>query len=128
MTPSSATDFEQMFDRAPISLWLEDFSALKTLFDVWRAQGVTDLQAHLQGDALRVQQCAACLKLIRVNRQTLRLFAAQSQHELEQNLHDVFRGDMLTRMLPEMLSLWEGRLDYSNQTVNYALDGRRIEA
>lgn len=128
MTLSSATDFEQMFDRAPISLWLEDFSALRTLFDRWRAEGVSDLRTHLQAEASRVQQCAACLKLIKVNSQTLKLFAARSQDELEQNLHDVFRGDMLTRMLPEMLALWEGRLDYSNQTVNYALDGRRIEA
>ncbi|WP_225783969.1 GGDEF domain-containing protein [Xenophilus sp. Marseille-Q4582] len=128
MTPSRQTDFEQMFDRAPISLWLEDFSALKALFDGWRATGVTDLQAHLEAHPSRVQQCAACLRLIKVNAQTLKLFAARSQEELEQNLHDVFRGDMLTRMLPEMLSLWNGRLDYSNQTVNYALDGRRIEA
>ncbi|RYF79051.1 MAG: GGDEF domain-containing protein [Comamonadaceae bacterium] len=117
-----------MFDRAPISLWLEDFSALKTLFERWRAEGVTDLQAHLQADSARVQQCASCLKLIKVNRQTLKLFAARTQRELEQNLHEVFRGDMLTRMLPEMLALWEGWLDYSNHTVNYALDGRRIEA
>lgn len=128
MSLSSETDFEQMFDRAPISLWLEDFSALKTLFDGWREQGVTDLSTHLKTDPARVQQCAASIRLIKVNRQTLKLFGAQNQQQLEQNLHDVFRGDMLTRMLPEMLALWQGRLDYSNQTVNYALDGRRIEA
>ena len=34
---SSGTDFEHMFDLAPTSLWLEDFSALKQLFDAWRA-------------------------------------------------------------------------------------------
>ena len=48
--PSSPADFEQMFELAPISLWLEDFSALKQLFDGWRAEGVTDLVAHVAFD------------------------------------------------------------------------------
>ncbi len=128
MTISSPTDFEQMFEWAPISLWLEDYSTLKDLFDQWRAEGVTDLEAHLRADPARPHQCAACLRLLKVNRQTLTLFAAASQQELQERLDEVFRDDMLTLMLPEMLALWQGRLDYSNQTVNYALDGRRIDA
>ncbi len=128
MTLSSATDFEQMFDLAPVSLWLEDYSALKDLFDTWRGQGVTDLQAHLRAVPARMQDCAACLRLLKVNRRTLELFAAPSQQELQARLNEVFRDDMLTLMLPELLALWQGRLDYANQTVNYALDGRRIDA
>jgi diguanylate cyclase (GGDEF)-like protein len=127
MTPTDSADFEQMFEWAPISLWLEDFSALKDLFASWRAAGVTDLEAHLRADPTRVQQCAAGIRILQVNRQTLTLFGAASLEELQQRLPDVFRGDMFTTMLPEMLSLWNGRLDYSNQTVNYALDGRRID-
>jgi hypothetical protein len=65
---------------------------------------------------------------LQVNRQTLTLFGAADLQELQSRLSDVFRGDMLTTMLPEMLALWQGRLDYTNQTVNYALDGRRIDA
>lgn len=128
MTSSSPTDFEQMFEWAPISLWLEDFSALKDLFDAWRADGVTDLRAHLRAVPDRAAQCAACLHVVQVNRQTLTLFAASSQQELQDRLPEVFRDDMLERMLPELLALWQGRLDYSNETVNYALDGRRIDA
>ena len=116
-----------MFEWAPISLWLEDFSALKDLFDTWRAEGVTDLESHLRAAPDRMLQCAASLQLLQVNQQTLTLFAAASQQELQSRLDEVFRDDMLTLMLPEMLALWQGRLDYTNQTVNYALDGRRID-
>ena len=45
---SDGSDFEQMFDLAPVSLWLEDYSGLKTLFDCWRADGVTDLATFLR--------------------------------------------------------------------------------
>jgi hypothetical protein len=33
------------FDVEPVSLWREDYSGLKALFDPWRAQGVVDLAA-----------------------------------------------------------------------------------
>ncbi len=127
MTTSSQTDFERMFDLAPISLWLEDYSALKTLFDTWRAEGVQDLEAHVLASHARMQQCAASLKLVQVNHQTLKLFAASSQQELQSRLGEVFRDDMLGQMLPELKALWAGQMDFSNETVNYALDGRRID-
>lgn len=120
-------DFELMFESAPISLWLEDYSALKALFGAWRAEGVTDLGAHLRQHPALLQQCSACLQVIKVNRQTLKVFAAPSQQALVARLPEVFRDDTFERMLSELDHLWQGRLEFSNQTVNYALDGRRID-
>ena len=34
-------DNEQIFELAPIAMWVEDFSGVKALFDRWRAEGVT---------------------------------------------------------------------------------------
>ncbi|WP_119966433.1 sensor domain-containing diguanylate cyclase [Simplicispira lacusdiani] len=116
-----------MFDLAPVSLWLEDYSALKRLFDVWRADGVTDLLAHFAEDPTRIRQCTACLRVLSVNRRTLSLFAASSQAELLDNLGSVFRDDMLDQVAIELAQLWSGSLEFSNQTVNYALDRRRLD-
>ena len=66
--------------------------------------------------------------MIRVNRQTLRVFAAANQEELVARFSDIFRDDMLGQLVPELTALWDGQLAFSNQTVNYGLDGRRIEA
>ena len=98
-TMTASTDFELLFDSAPISLWLEDYSSLKVLFDQWRAQGVTDLEAHLRADPTRAAQCSQCYQVLRVNQQTLRLFGASSQEELITRLPEVFRGDMFERMV-----------------------------
>lgn len=116
-----------MFELAPVSLWLEDYSALKQLFDRWRQDGVTDLRAHLQADAARLKQCSACLKILRVNRRTLELFSAGSQAELEAGLATVFRDDMHQTVEHELVQLWDGMPEFTNQTVNYALDGRRLD-
>jgi diguanylate cyclase (GGDEF)-like protein len=120
-------DFERMFHSAPISLWLEDYSALKTLFDDLRAQGVTDLEAHLRSSPLLVAQCSGCLQVLRVNQKTLEVFAAQSQHDLLSRLPEVFRDDTFEQMLRELVHLWSGTLRFSSLSVNYALDGRRID-
>lgn len=121
------TDFELLFESAPISLWLEDYSQLKALFQGWRSQGVCDLQAHLQAHPHLAEECARCYRVLRVNRETLRIFAASSQEELLSRLADVFRGDMFARIAPELNQLWNGNLNFSARSVNYALDGRRIE-
>lgn len=123
---SSGADFEHMFDLAPVSLWLEDFSALRQLFDDWRAQGVTDIRSHLAQDAARLRQCTACFKVLQVNQRTLELFAASSQAQLLEGLDRVFRDDMHHQVASELEQLWSGSLEFSNQTVNYSLDGRRL--
>jgi len=123
----SGNDFEAMFELAPVSLWLEDYSGLKSLFDQWRAEGVDDLAAHLEADPSRVLLCMAQLKVLRVNRQTLRLFAAASQDQLLSQLSQVFRDDMSGSVVHELLQLWSGMNAIENKTVNYALDGRRLD-
>ncbi|PJI96692.1 diguanylate cyclase [Acidovorax sp. 69] len=124
---SSGADFEHMFELAPVSLWLEDYSELKRLFDGWRTEGVTDIRAHLAGHPERLRLCSASLRILQVNRRTLELFSADSQQHLEANLGAVFRDDMHDAVAHEMAQLWNGQLEFSNQTVNYALDGRRLD-
>ncbi len=124
---SSAADFEHMFDLAPVSLWLEDYSALKHLFDAWRAEGVIDIRAHFEADPTRVRQCTAALKALRVNQRTLELFGAATPSELFSQLDRVFRDDMHEQVVVELAQLWSGASGFDNQTVNYTLDGRRLD-
>ena len=94
---SSSADFEQLFESAPISLWLEDYSALKTLFETWRSQGVVDLKTHIR-----------------------------QAPELLSRLCEVFCDDMFENMVAELDHRWQGKLDFSNQTVNYALSSVKL--
>lgn len=118
--------YAEMFELAPVSLWLEDYSGLKPLFERWRAEGVTDLRSWLRADPHRVAECARRIKLLRVNRRTLALFGARSLEHLVDNLDQVFRDDMLDQHVEELAQLWDGQLHFSSQTVNYSLDGQRL--
>ena len=124
---STAADFELLFESAPISLWLEDYSALKLLFDDLRTQGVVDLAAHIAQTPGLLTRCLACYRVLKVNRKTLALMGAASQSELLQRLPEVFRDDMHQNMIPELLALWSGQLSVASRSVNYSLSGRRID-
>ncbi|HEY4318178.1 MAG TPA: GGDEF domain-containing protein [Herbaspirillum sp.] len=121
------TEYEDLFELAPVSLWLEDYSGLKRLFDEWRAGGVTDFEAHVGQRRDLIEACTAQLRVLKVNRRTLTLFAAKDQQQLVDNLHLVFRDEMMAHVTHELAQLWNGELHISNQTINYALDGRRMD-
>ena len=58
-TPASVPeDDADMFDLAPVSLWLEDFSAVREQFERWRAAGVADLRAFLAENPERIAECS----------------------------------------------------------------------
>ena len=43
-----------MFDVTPVSLWLEDYTDMKALFDRWRAEGISDIRALFRAEPWRV--------------------------------------------------------------------------
>jgi len=127
-TASNApADDADMFDLAPVSLWLEDFSAVREVFEGWRAQGVVDLRAFLLEDLTRIAECSSRIRLIKVNQRTLTLFGAKDLDHLVRNLGAVFRDDMLLTHADELGQLWSGKSTFVSKTVNYALDGKRLD-
>jgi diguanylate cyclase (GGDEF)-like protein len=117
----------EMFDLAPVSLWLEDYSGLRNLFDSWREAGVEDLGHYLRSDVARVQACSDQIRVIKVNQKTLSLFEANDLPHLVANLGQVFRNDMLETHIGELVQLWEGKPEFSSDTVNYTLNGQRLD-
>jgi diguanylate cyclase (GGDEF)-like protein len=117
----------EMFELAPVSLWLEDYSGLNPLFARWRGQGVQDLAAFLAEDTARVMECAAQVRVLKVNARTLHLFDAKGLHDLVGNLDRVFGPESAAAHATELVQLWDGKNGFASQTVNYTLDGRRLD-
>ncbi len=117
----------QLFDLAPIAMWIEDFSGVKAIFDHWRAEGVEDIAAYLHADVSRVATCSQAIRLLGVNRKTLDLFEADDRDHLVANLDRVFRDDMLASHINELTQLFNGKREFASNTVNYTLSGRRLD-
>jgi hypothetical protein len=124
---TAVNDKASIFDLAPISLWLEDYSGLRKQFDTWRSEGITDLKAFLTEDTSRLRICTSHIRVLAVNRKTLSLFEANDIDHLVANLERVFREDMLEPHIDEMVQLWNGSDTFYSNTINYSLEGRRID-
>ena len=124
---ASSSDETEMFELAPVSLWLEDYTGIRELFREWRAKGVTDLRPFLAEDPARVALCSARIRVLKVNRKTLDLYEARDLDHLVANLDRVFKGDMLTAHVDELVQLWEGETQFASLTANYTLSGRRLD-
>lgn len=120
-------DDAEMFDLAPVSLWLEDYSHLRARLEEWRRAGVTDLRTFLNADVSRAKACSDLIRVIKVNRKTLDLFEARDLPHLVGELGRLFRNDMMTTYIEELVQLFEGKTEFRSNTVNYTLTGRRLD-
>src|SRR4030095_1986988 len=99
---------------------------LKTYFDELRRDGVTDLEAYLTAHPQAVSHCISLLRILNVNQRTVELFGADSREELLANLDKIFRDGMETHFARELVDLWNGKLAYEREGINYSLNGEPI--
>lgn len=112
-----------LFEHSPVSLWVEDFSRIKKLLDEVREKGITDFRVFTDVHPEFVRQCMSEIRVIDINRETLRLFLAPDKITLLRRTHDIFRDEMNAHFREQLIDLWNGNLFHQRETVNYALDG-----
>jgi diguanylate cyclase (GGDEF)-like protein len=118
--------FHNLFMHAPISLWEEDYSAIKKEFDRLRADGVVDLKTHLAQTPKAVDGFMNLIRVLDVNQKTLDLFEAKDKEILLANLDKVFRDEMSSHFAGELVDMWNGKTYYEREGVNYALSGEMV--
>ena len=120
------TRFYNLFEYAPISLWEEDYAALKQEFDVLRAQGVLDIRTYLAAHPQAVDRFMSLIRVLDVNQRTLNLFQARDKETLLANLDKVFRSEMSSHFVDELVDMWNGKTYYEREGINYSLSGEPI--
>ena len=118
--------FHDLFTHAPISLWEEDYTAIKQEFDDLRAQGVSDLKAHLTGNPDLVRRFMGMIRVLDVNQKTLSLFGAADKETLFANLGKVFRDEMSNHFANELVDMWNSKTYYDREGINYSLSGEPV--
>jgi len=123
---ASEARFRGLFEHAPISLWEEDYTQLKAFLDDLRASGVEDLRDYLREHPEAVKEAMGRIRVVDVNDRTVKMFRAESKQHLLDSLGQVFRDDMGTHFTEELVDMWEGKLAYEREGINYALNGEPL--
>jgi len=114
---------EGVFEHSPVSLWIEDFSRIRTLIEDIRDRGITDFRTFMDVHPEFIRQCMSEIKVIEVNQATLDLFCAKDRSDLLQRLGEIFRDDTEKPFREQLMELWNGNLFHHREVINYALDG-----
>ncbi|WP_323012107.1 sensor domain-containing diguanylate cyclase [Castellaniella sp.] len=122
----SARDAREFFEQAPVSLWVEDFSAIRVLFDELRHRGVTNFRTFLDVHPDFVGRCLQELRVLDVNRYTLKLFQAISQEDLLDHLDEVLTHEAYASFAEQLIDLWDGRLQHQREVQNNSLRGDKL--
>ena len=115
-----------LFEHSPVSLWVEDFGAIKKLLDEIRDLGIDDLRVFTDVHPEFVQRCMSEIRVLDVNQETLDLFQAPDKPTLLRRLNEVFRDDMERSFREQLIDLWNGKLFQRREVLNYALDGNEV--
>jgi diguanylate cyclase (GGDEF)-like protein/PAS domain S-box-containing protein len=122
---SSEARFRGLFEHAPISIWEEDFSAVRRSIEQLRAAGVVDLSAYFDEHPEELARLTTQVKIVDVNRATLEMYQTESKAGLLADLSKVLGSESLIPFKQELLALARGETSFENETINYTLRGER---
>ena len=119
----SEKKYRELFEASPVSLWEEDFSAVKEYFGELRSRGVVDLRRYLLDHPEEIDRCARLVRILSVNPATLKLYHAKGVDELVDGLSKVLAIGSRDVFREEILALVQGKHEFATEIDNKTLQG-----
>jgi PAS domain S-box-containing protein len=117
--------WRSFFEDSPISIWEEDFSAVRRRVEEARSAGVSDWAEYFS-PIERVRDCVGLVKVLDVNRATLKLLGYPDKEGVLESLTQVFGPDEASALRPELVALATGRGSYEGESAYRGADGRLV--
>ncbi|MEE9299152.1 MAG: PAS domain-containing sensor histidine kinase [Acidimicrobiia bacterium] len=119
-----AERFRNVFERAPIALWEEDYSRVGRRLQTLRATGVTDIRGHLEGHPDEVCRLLDLITFIDVNPAGVALIGASSKEEALKNvLSDTAPPLVIEGFIEEFIAIWEDREETTLEITGSTMGG-----
>ncbi|MBE2199168.1 MAG: PAS domain S-box protein [Anaerolinea sp.] len=116
--------YRLVFENSPVSIWEEDLSGVKALFNDLKNKGVGDIETYFVQHPETVQQCADLIKIVDVNQAALALHGAATKEQLLTSLTNTFTSESFDTFRQELVCLWNGKMEMIRDTVVQTLDGQ----
>ena len=120
--------YRDIFNNVSLSIWEEDFSAVKARIDELRRTGVTDIAAYLEEHSDVVEEAVGLVRVRAVNEHAMRVFGATTEDQLLGSLADIFLPETLPVFREELIALAEGREYLSVEARLRTLSGDTLDA
>ncbi|MDQ7784032.1 MAG: PAS domain-containing sensor histidine kinase [Desulfomonilaceae bacterium] len=110
--------YRSLFEDSPISLWEEDFSAVKAYLDDLRDSGVEDFVEYFSHNPDALKTCAERVEILDVNESTLSFYGAESKDVFSQGLGIVFCEESYETLKDQCAAIGQGKTRFEAESVN----------
>jgi len=103
--------YRALFRHSPVSIWMEDFTAVARWLDQLRANGVSDLDTYLDDHPEALLEAIPLVRVIDVNDATLEMYEADTREGLLDSLSQLLSEVLPEEFRQELLAIWENKTD-----------------
>jgi PAS domain S-box-containing protein len=122
-TSISPADLSWIFNCLPISVRVEDFSAIKERLDALKRAGIKDFRGHFKRHPDEIISMAERVRIVAVNDATLRLYEAVTRRDLGRGLSLIFDKASYDVFREKILALAEGQMIFAGEAMTRTLKG-----
>jgi diguanylate cyclase (GGDEF)-like protein/PAS domain S-box-containing protein len=119
--------YRGLFENSPISLWEEDFSAVRHYLDELGVSEAEELRRLFEARPEEIRRCASLVRVVDVNEATVELLECRDKEHLIQGLSEIFHEDTYKVFKEEVLALAEGKTTFEADIVNRTFQGNEID-
>ncbi len=121
----SEARYHILFENSPISLWEEDFSEVKASIEQLRSSGVTDFRAYFKEHSEDVFACAGMVKIVDINKASLKLYNASNKRDLLTGLKIVFGPEVHDAFIGELVAIASNKASFESEDFNQTFTGEK---
>ncbi len=101
-------DYYSVFDKSPVSMWIEDSSALKKRFESLKISGVVDFKSYLEANPHEIFEIMSLVQIVDVNQAAVDMLKAPSKDALLDNFSQIFMEDSVEGIKDALLKIFDG--------------------
>lgn len=122
----SEEKFRTIFESAPISIWVEDFSGVfNDIEKKVSSNNVDRIREYLEKDGV-IEEIGKKIKIKDVNPNTVSMYKADNKKELIGSLNKVITKETSELLKKEIITLLNGEKYFEGETINKDLNGNLI--
>ncbi len=115
-----------LFEHVPISVWVEDFSDVRTFLNDLKKRGVADFRRYFIEHPEDLKACVRKVRVLDVNPFTLNLYGYPSKAALVKGLIQTFGPETYAVFRDELVSLFEGKMEFQAEATTYKSSGEKL--
>ncbi|MFQ5554271.1 MAG: PAS domain S-box protein [Acidimicrobiia bacterium] len=102
--------YRTLFERSPVAIWQEDFSAAGRWLETLRASGVEDIRVYLTEYPEELDRGVSLVQVLDANEAAVKLTGAESKSRLLGAFYrELVEDEVRTAFIEQFAALWEGR-------------------